>query len=77
MQAVTFDPEKDNFMVKELPVPSPGPEDVLIPVEACGLNPVDAKIIHWKDVIPSMTNSWVPGLDVYGYIEAVGGNVDQ
>lgn len=77
MRAVTFDPRNDSFSLQELPVPLPGPDDVLVKVEACGLNPVDAKIRYWKEMVPSMTDQWVPGLDVSGRIHAIGERVTQ
>jgi NADPH2:quinone reductase len=77
MRALTFDPRNDVFSVKEVPVPQPGADDVLVKVDACGLNPVDAKIRFWKGMVPEMTDSWVPGLDVCGRIQAVGSAVSQ
>ncbi len=77
MKAVTFDPKTDSFALRDLPVPQPGPEDVLVKVDACGLNPVDAKILFWKGMVPTMTDQWVPGLDVCGRIEAVGERVSE
>ena len=71
MKAVAFAPSQDTFHVKDLPVPEPGPGDVLIRVDACGLNPVDAKIVRWKSAVPDMNDNWVPGLDVSGTIAAV------
>jgi NADPH2:quinone reductase len=44
-------------------------------VEACGLNPVDAKIKHWKSRFPEMDEFWVPGLDVSGQIVSLGNAV--
>ena len=48
---------------------------MLVRVDACGLNPVDAKIIYWKKTAPDMNDHWVPGLDVSGTIAAVGSRV--
>ncbi len=76
MRAVTFDPATDRFAVRDLPVPQPGPGEVRVRVEACGLNPVDAKIIYWKRAAADMTADWVPGLDVAGVIDALGSEVD-
>jgi NADPH:quinone reductase-like Zn-dependent oxidoreductase len=41
MQAVTYDPQRDAWQLRELPRPRPGGHDVLIRAQACGLNPVD------------------------------------
>jgi len=75
MNALTFDPTSDTFVLRELPVPSPGPSDVLVRVAACGLNPVDAKITRWKSMVPDMDACWTPGLDVSGEIVATGAAV--
>ena len=77
MKAVTFDPITDSFNVSELPTPRAEENDVLIKVDACGLNPVDAKIALWKSMAPKMDNNWVGGLDVSGHIVQVGRNVTK
>ena len=58
MRAIAFDPTRDEFRVAELPVPEPGTGDVLVRVESCGLNPVDAKIALWKSLAPDMHADW-------------------
>ena len=35
MIALTFDPASDAFAIRDLPVPTPGPGDVLVKVAAC------------------------------------------
>ena len=76
MKALTFDPASDAFAVRDLPVPTPGPSDVLVKVAACGLNPVDAKIARWKAMAPDMNADWTPGLDVSGEIVLAGEGVE-
>ena len=44
---------------------------------ACGLNPVDAKITGWKEMVPDMDANWTPGLDVSGEIVALGAGVSE
>ncbi len=75
MKALTFDPAVDGFTIRTLPVPTPGPGDVLVKVAACGLNPVDSKIPLWKDMVPDMDDRWTPGLDVSGEVVATGAGV--
>lgn len=75
MKAITFNPENDQFQVNSLPIPQIRETDVLIKVDACGLNPVDAKAKHWKSMAPNMSASWVPGLDVSGQIVEIGKEV--
>ncbi|KAK2604694.1 hypothetical protein N8I77_007603 [Diaporthe amygdali] len=42
MKALTLDAEKKTATVQDLPLPSPGPNELLIAVKAIALNPVDA-----------------------------------
>ena len=77
MKALTFDPAADQFRFSDLPVPTIGGTDVLVKVDACGLNPVDAKIGLWKAMVPGMDDSWVPGLDISGRIVELGSEVDH
>lgn len=76
MKALTFNPATDTFAIRDLPVPTPGLDDVLVKVAACGLNPVDAKIVRWKAMVPDMGADWTPGLDVSGEIVQVGAGVE-
>lgn len=74
MRALSYDRSSGTFTVREVPMPSPGPDDLLVKVEACGLNPVDAKIGLWIGSLPE-SDRFTPGLDVAGRIEALGSNV--
>lgn len=72
MKAVTFNPADNKFTIRSVSVPNPEEKELLIKVEATGLNPVDSKIIFWKKMVNNMASDWIPGLDVSGYIAAVG-----
>lgn len=67
MKAMVFSRSKNDFIYKETAIPQLDNLDVLVKVDACGLNPVDAKIRSWSCMVPGMDN-WVPGLDVSGHI---------
>lgn len=66
------------FSIDDVPVPRPGPHDVLIEVHAASVNPVDWKIrsgdqralIHYR--LP-----WTLGLDVSGRVTEVGRRVTR
>lgn len=77
MKAVTFNPANNGFSVSDLPFPKLDPQDVMIKVKACGLNPFDAKIALWKGLVPDMSKHWVPGLDVSGTVVEVGKHVTR
>ncbi|MEU1940478.1 zinc-binding dehydrogenase [Streptomyces coeruleorubidus] len=59
----------------DLPVPRPGPGQVRVRVEACGLNPSDYQRAAYG--IPEWTWPAVLGLDVVGVVDAVGEGVAQ
>jgi len=66
----------ETLMLKELPKPQFGDNEVLIKVKAAGLNPVDTKIRSGNHI--SCKNLKLPailGKDMSGVIEAIGSNV--
>ncbi len=60
--------------IQEIPKPEPGPEEILVRVFACGINPVDYKIRKGLVSVP-YTYPLILGYDVSGIIEAVGSGV--
>ncbi len=61
------------FVVQDVDVASPGPDDVLIKVEAAGLNPVEGKI----QALGILSQSWpqILGFDGAGTVVVIGSNV--
>ncbi|WP_119680661.1 zinc-binding alcohol dehydrogenase family protein [Indioceanicola profundi] len=57
----------------ELPVPTPGPRDLLVRVEAVSVNPVDYKVR--QNMAPPTGSARVLGWDAAGLVEAVGSDV--
>lgn len=59
-------------------VPTPGPGEIVIDLEAMALNPLDLKLVEgrMKDFMP-VPMPFVPGSDVVGTVVAVGDGVDQ
>ncbi len=64
----------DVLVYEEVPLPEPGPREVLIRVHAAGVNPVDCKrrrgVIGSRDDLPL-----IPGYDVSGMVAACGPGV--
>lgn len=58
-----------------VPVPSPGPGELLVKVRAAGVNPVDWKIREGRFRNPSLTLPFTLGSDVAGVVESVGEGV--
>lgn len=65
--------ELDNIQIGEMERPEPGEGEVLVKVEAAGVNPVDAAVARGmlKDAIPAEF-PLIPGWDVAGIVEENG-----
>ncbi|MEU6587818.1 NADP-dependent oxidoreductase [Streptomyces sp. NPDC046881] len=66
----------------EVPIPEPGPGEVLVRVHAAGVNPPDWYLRGGLTRMPGKTDSTVslpvtPGTDVSGVVEAVAADVDD
>jgi NADPH:quinone reductase len=75
MRAVTVSDYGKEATVSDLPKPHPGPGQVLIKVQAAGMNPMDRKIAlgAWKARMPAQF-PLVLGADVAGVVDAIGPN---
>jgi NADPH2:quinone reductase len=73
MQAITVKEYGAAPELTDLPDPQPGPGQVLIKIEAAGMNPMDRMISGggWKDMMPA-TFPLVLGADLAGVVETVG-----
>ena len=71
--AVLFGP--DDLRVTDVPVPVPGPFEVLIKVMACAICGSDPTVIagHWT--VPPKYGSFIPGHEFSGEIVDIGSNV--
>ena len=78
MKGLSFDPICNEWKSRcDIDIPTPVSNQVRVRVLACGLNPVDAKIGFWKELVPQMDNNHVAGLDVCGIVDAIGEDVDS
>ncbi|WP_247009367.1 NADPH:quinone reductase [Halorientalis litorea] len=77
MRAVRFHDHggTDVLQVDDIDRPTPGPEDVLVAVEAAAVNPVDT---YFRDgAYPPGDLPWTTGSDVAGTVAAVGSDVES
>jgi NADPH:quinone reductase len=76
MRAITVSDYGAGPAITELPRPRPGPGQVLIAVQAAGLNPMDMEIANggWKDRMPA-TFPMVLGADLAGIVAEDGPGV--
>jgi L-iditol 2-dehydrogenase len=63
-----------DLRVERLPVPTPGPRDLLVRVEACGICPTDAR--KYRIGVNDGSYPFNPGHEWVGRVEAVGAHVD-
>jgi D-arabinose 1-dehydrogenase-like Zn-dependent alcohol dehydrogenase len=73
MQAVQVPRQGADFECVERPIPEPGPTQVRIKVEACGVCHSD--VLAKEGLWPGVTYPRVPGHEIVGRIDAVGSSV--
>jgi NADPH:quinone reductase-like Zn-dependent oxidoreductase len=68
----------DVLQLEQIPIPEPAVDQVLLRLQATGVNPVDWKTRAgmYKQFWP-VQFPWTPGIDGAGTVEAVGANVTQ
>jgi NADPH2:quinone reductase len=75
MPAVVLDEFGGPLVVRELPVPDPGPGEVLVRVAASGVNPLDLKIAAGTAAHARVQTPAVLGIDMSGTIVRAGQDV--
>lgn len=71
--AAWLDESGQPYTIRGAPVPSPGPDDVVIRVHAVAINPVDAG--RQASGIMITTYPWIVGVDGAGTIHSIGNNI--
>ena len=72
-KALLLDAKFGKFVVGTIPVPKPGPGEILVKIQAAALNPVDWKVQKYgifADKFPA-----VLGMDIAGGVEELGEGV--
>ncbi len=77
MKAIVLDFPNGPFRLAEIDRPAPGPGQVLVRINASGVNPLDAKIRagaagHARHALPAIV-----GIDMAGVVEEAGPGVDR
>ena len=65
--------EERPLVLKEVPTPTPGPREVLVRVQYCGVCHTDLHTVEGEIVPPKLPV--IPGHQVIGVVEAVGDGV--
>jgi D-arabinose 1-dehydrogenase-like Zn-dependent alcohol dehydrogenase len=75
MRAVQIGKPKGDFEAVERPIPEPGPKQVRIKVEACGVCHSDQLVK--ENLWPGIVYPRVPGHEIVGKIDAIGSGVTE
>jgi threonine 3-dehydrogenase len=76
MRALVKHPDETGLRLEDLPIPDPGPDDVLIEVHTTGICGTDVHIYEWDEWASSTVPApMVVGHEFSGYISAIGSNV--
>lgn len=75
MQAARVPSAGGDFELVDLPIPDPADDEVRVRVEACGICHSDAFVK--EGTFPGLEYPRVPGHEVAGVVDAVGGDVSQ
>jgi len=73
MRAMVLQRQREPLVLRDLPIPSPRPEQVLLRVTACGVCRTDLHVVDGDLLEPKLP--LVPGHQIVGEIEAVGAAV--
>ena len=72
-KALVLDKQFGDFVLTTIPIPKPQPEEVIVKVEAAGLNPVDWKIQAYNFFVKDYPA--VLGTDIAGTVVQLGSGV--
>lgn len=77
MQALFIEEPNGPFISRHIPVPKPGPGELLVKIAVSGVNPLDIKIREGKAVHARHSLPAVLGLDMAGTVVEVGSEVTR
>src|SRR3712207_8241984 len=75
MRAMVLDSPGDPLRVAEVPVPEPGPEQVLLRVHACAVCRTDLHVVDGELQDPKLP--LIPGHQIVGTVEKMGERVER
>lgn len=75
MRAMVLDAPGEALQARDVPVPKPGPDQVLLRVRACGVCRTDLHIVDGE--LPAHRQPLIPGHQIAGVVEETGGLVDR
>jgi propanol-preferring alcohol dehydrogenase len=73
MRAMVLERPRSRLVLRERPLPAPGPGDLLVEVAACGVCRTDLHVVDGE--LPNPKLPLVPGHEIVGRVAALGGGV--
>jgi alcohol dehydrogenase, propanol-preferring len=73
MRAMVLETIGAKLILKELPTPEPGPGEIRLAVEACGVCRTDLHVVEGE--LPAVPLPVIPGHEIVGRVEAAGAGV--
>jgi NADPH:quinone reductase len=77
MKAIVLEDFGTEPVLRDVPCPTPGSGEVLVRVEASGVNPLDTKIVACAAAHARVTPPMILGIDLAGVVTAVGPEVTR
>jgi propanol-preferring alcohol dehydrogenase len=74
MRAMVLEAVGQPLVLRQLPTPEPGPDEVRLRVEACGVCRTDLHVVDGE--LPSVRTPVIPGHEVVGIVERIGSHVE-
>jgi alcohol dehydrogenase, propanol-preferring len=75
MRAMVLDRSNSPLVMRERPVPEPGPGEILVEIAACGVCRTDLHVVDGE--LPNPKLPIVPGHEIVGRVAALGAGVTQ
>jgi len=76
MKALLKEEGKEGYVLKEIPIPQPKPDEILYKVEKVGICGSDIALYMWNDVARAIaTVPFIPGHEATGVVTAMGSEV--
>ena len=76
MRAVVVEEIGQPFVIREVPVPTPGPDEVLVRMSHSGVCPTDMNLSNGEWQMKKPKVPYIPGHEGAGFIEELGSNVE-
>src|ERR1700677_1198735 len=75
MRAMVLDRPGQPLVMRERPIPQPGPGELLVAVAACGVCRTDLHVVDGE--LPHPKLPIVPGHEIVGRVDAIGSRVEE